>query len=117
MWWALPIAMSAANIFAEKERQDNLQRYNEGQAEVTRYSPWTGMRGQIQRDTGPGIFGAGVSGGVSGLALSQQFGDKNPDTLKTTDKGIWGGNDYSSPSRDGILDFDKYRMNRFSRTA
>ena len=116
MWW-MPAAMAVGSMIGEKERSDNLEAHNKGQAETTRYSPWTGMKGQIKQDTGPGLFGAGVSGAASGLAISQQFGGNagGQGGMATTKSSPWSSNDLTPGG--STLDFDKYRMNRFSRTA
>ena len=93
MWW-IPLAMDAASMINEKQKENQLDRYNQGQAEVTRYSPWTGIKGQIQPNQGPGMFGAGIGGAVGGLGLMQAFGGgggKGSDGAKTK----WTANDYS----------------------
>ena len=114
MWW-IPIAMAAGSMINEKEREDNLEAYNEGQAEMTKYSPWTGVRGQIKQDTGPGIFGAGISGAVSGLGVSQQLQGMGGGGMGSSKASPWSANDYSP--QGNTLDFNKYRMNRFSNYA
>lgn len=56
-----------------QRKQDRIAAQNRAEAETTRYSPWTGMKGQLQ-DTGGGMFDGALQGGLTGAALSQQFG-------------------------------------------
>jgi hypothetical protein len=59
----------------KQNRQANDQRkFNLAQAEMTRYSPWTGQTGQLDtRDTGSPLE-AGVGGAVQGIGLTQSLG-------------------------------------------
>lgn len=54
----------------KKQQQDN----NRLQAELTRYSPWTGMQGQIDSSYIPDALTAGAGGALQGAAIGQGFG-------------------------------------------
>lgn len=62
-----------------QNRQANDQRrYNLAQAEITRYSPWTGQTGQLDtRDTSSPLE-AGVGGAIQGLGINQTLGINTP---------------------------------------
>lgn len=58
----------------QNRQADDQRRYNLAQAEVTRYSPWTGRSGQLDvRDTGSPLE-AGVGGAIQGIGLTQSLG-------------------------------------------
>ena len=61
------------------------QKMNEAQAEITRQSYLTGMRGQI--DPGKSPFDAALQGGFSGLQLAQAAGAFKPTTPGGVDVG------------------------------
>ncbi len=71
MLWPM-LAMGALGAVQGQRKQDRIAKMNEAQAETTRYSPWTGMKGQLQ-DTGGGAFDGALQGGLTGAALSQSF--------------------------------------------
>lgn len=72
MLWPI-LAMSALGAYQGQRKQDRIASQNRAEAETTRYSPWTGMKGQLH-DTGGGWFDGALQGGLTGAALSQQFG-------------------------------------------
>ena len=81
---------------AEKQRQNNL-----AQAEITKYSPWTGMKGQLDNSYTPGSLESGISGGIQGAAIGQ--GLKNSGLgLSQTSTPSSGG----SAGGGGYLGFD-----------
>lgn len=65
----LGLGGAGISAISEMGRQKDLERHNKGQAEMTKYSPWTGVSGQIQQDQGPGVLGAAVGGGMSGAMM------------------------------------------------
>jgi len=75
MWWMLPAAIGAVSSMKSAERKADQQKANNlAQAEMTRYSPWTGMTGKLDTSYTPGAFEAGLSGGLQGLGMAQGFG-------------------------------------------
>ena len=64
----IPLAMAGASLLQEKNNADATERFNKGQAEITRYSPWTGMKGQMKQNS-PNYLGAGLKGGLQGYML------------------------------------------------
>lgn len=73
MLWALPLGMAALGAIQGQRKQDRLQKMNQAEAETTRYSPWTGMKGQLH-DTGGGWFDGALQGGVTGAMMGQGMG-------------------------------------------
>jgi len=73
MLWALPLGMAALGAVQQENQRKRDQAYNAGQAEVTRYSPWTNIHGEIHPSSASALNGA-IQGGVSGALLAQQFG-------------------------------------------
>jgi hypothetical protein len=69
MWW-LPLAMMGAGAAKGALDQRQAGRQRKAEAEIARWSPWTGMQAQ-RVDDGPGILGGAMQGGVSGLGLMQ----------------------------------------------
>jgi hypothetical protein len=70
MWPALAMmgASAALSMYREKKKADAMNKWNQGQAEVTKWSPWTGMKGDV-RPNFEDPMGAGLQGGISGLGL------------------------------------------------
>lgn len=66
---AMGALMGAAN---EQKKRNDQTHFNKYQAEVTRYSPWTGMQGQLTPVTGNPLGGA-VQGGISGAMFGKSF--------------------------------------------
>jgi hypothetical protein len=58
----------AKNEFIDGPRND---QWNKGQAEVTRWSPWTGITGQIHQ--GQSSADAALQGGMSGAMMGQNM--------------------------------------------
>lgn len=73
-WAALATGALVGSMNAEKKAEQQ-RKHNLMQAELTRYSPWTGMRGQISPVDADPMEGA-LTGGFSGLAMSQALGQK-----------------------------------------
>lgn len=74
----------------QKEKQQ--KQFNDSQAEITRYSPWTGMRGQVTPTTDNALGGAmqgGLGGALFGQRIASMQGAAKPEV--TT-----GGNGYTS---------------------
>ncbi len=75
MGFWIPLAMSALGAVtgAKKAEEDKKLHaiYQKGEAEATRYSPWTGIKGK----TAPmkGSQGAIMQGLMAGLMMGQQF--------------------------------------------
>lgn len=72
MLWAIPVGMAA--LGAVKGEQDRQQARNDRkmEAEIARWSPWTGMQAQRVRDNSSPLGGA-LQGGVGGLGIMQAF--------------------------------------------
>ena len=88
--WLL-LGGAALGAIQGQRKQDQINRMNQAQAETTRYSPWTGMKGQLQ-NPGGGWFDGALSGGLTGAMLGQQFGGDNtvapkPGQLETMGAG------------------------------
>lgn len=62
----------------QNRQAEDQRKYNLAQAEMTRYSPWTGQKGQLDtRDIGSPLE-AGVGGAVQGLGITQSLGGELP---------------------------------------
>lgn len=57
---------------AQRKEQQN-KDFNIAQSEMTRYSPWTGMKGQISQYGGPGENAAALAGGIQGASAAQSM--------------------------------------------
>lgn len=75
---AVMAGMAGINAMNANQQQADTKRFNQGQAEMTKYSPWTGRAGEIQRHQGPSPLMAGVGGAAQGAGLAQQFGSAKP---------------------------------------
>ena len=71
MMWAIPVAMAAMSAIQAKNKADQQERYNRGQAEMTKYSPWTGVAGKLDYSYNPSMLEGGVSGGIQGMGVAQ----------------------------------------------
>ncbi len=73
MWGAIAAGIMAA-LSANKERQksDSIYEHNIGQAALTKYSPWTGMKGSLQKDNTDALGGA-VKGGLMGYSMGSSI--------------------------------------------
>lgn len=72
MWWLVPVASAVMNgLQAEKQRKAQIED-NKLQAELTKYSPWTGQFGKIS-PVGGGFMDGAMQGAMSGLSLSQNM--------------------------------------------
>jgi hypothetical protein len=77
----------------QNRQAENQRKYNLAQAEMTRYSPWTGQKGQLSMsDTGSPLE-AGVGGAVQGLGLTQSLGG---------DLGFGGAAQSMAPQSQGL---------------
>lgn len=74
------------------QRRKQQQRFNQGQAEVTRYSPWTGMQGQMDNSFVPDALTAGASGAIQGLGMAQGL------------QGMMGGQAAAQPTAGQFMD-------------
>lgn len=83
MWMTLLPTIASGLLGANQAaRQQQQQKAgNLAQAELTRYSPWTGMQGQLDMSAKPSALEGGFSGAIKGLgmgqALNQAFSPKN----------------------------------------
>jgi hypothetical protein len=77
------------------EKEKKLQQYNQSQAEMTRYSPWTGMSGHIQRDEN-NSWGDAMGGLAAGAQLYQAG-------MKMKKDGLIGGDDKPESKITGIV--------------
>ena len=67
-WW-IPAAMIGLSVLKGEQDKKNYKEQQRMNAEMMRYSPWTGMTpGQAQK---PDQLGTTLQAGVSGLAMAQ----------------------------------------------
>lgn len=72
MLWPM-LAMGALGAIQGERKRAQEEKFNRSQAEMEKYSPWTGVHGSIKPVTGDWFSGA-LQGGTTGLMLGQQFG-------------------------------------------
>ncbi len=73
-FWNLlvPALGAVAGGLQANEQKKDVRRQNRAQAEITRYSPWTGMKGQMQAE--PSAVGGALQGGMMGAMAANQMG-------------------------------------------
>jgi hypothetical protein len=77
MWsLAIPLATAALGYKKERDQQKATEKFNQGQIESNRYSPWTGVRNELRENTADPLGGA-IGGGLAGASMMQQFGGFN----------------------------------------
>ena len=93
-WIAVGVmaATTAMSVHRENEQAKQAKKFNQGQAEITKYSPWTGMRGEVKPYSYDPV-GAGMQGAVSGLQLGNNVSG-------TFNKGATGASP-AAPSAGG----------------
>jgi len=79
--WPLMIASALMSANKAQKQAENHKQNNLLQAELTKYSPWTGMRGQIDTTYQPNMLEAAFQGGVQGAAMGQSLGQAFPDGM------------------------------------
>ena len=84
----------------ENQKAKQMKKYNEGQAEITRYSPWTGRAGEIKPYTYDPLS-ATAGGALQGLGMSQSFGKLGGGSQPTASigaasEGVLGGTQMAS---------------------
>mgnify|MGYP001180487799 CR=1 FL=1 len=133
MWW-LPLVTMAKGAIDAKAAGDKQERYNKGQAEVTRYSPLTGQTGQMDNTSLPSTFSGAVAGGIQGLGIQQGLEKgMTPEDTTTPDLSKVGGGvnmqsgagalggqamasqmgqDFSQPVAGGPVDYSKMQLSQ-----
>lgn len=69
----IPLAMAAYGAYQGNKNKNAAHKQNQAAATQTQFSPWTKMGAGQTRDTGAGALGGAVSGGLSGMAMSQNL--------------------------------------------
>lgn len=119
MWWALPLATTAMGLSRQNRQANDQRKYNLAQAEVTRYSPWTGQTGQLDtRDTGSPLE-AGVGGAIQGLGLNQSLDINTPWFNKTQQAANSDALMSQSQSNPWAVNYqqDMFKPNLFNSSA
>ena len=68
---AMMIGSALLQARQAEQRRNQQEKYNKGQAEVTRYSPWTGMQGQMDNSFIPDALSAAAGGAIQGASVAQ----------------------------------------------
>lgn len=68
--WAIPLAMMAAGAYKGMQDQERAKQDRKMEAELARWSPWTGIAPQRVQG-GSGVLGGALQGGMTGLSFSQ----------------------------------------------
>jgi len=111
MWWAIPLATTVMGMDKARRQADAKESYNKAQAELTKYSPWTGMRGQIDTSYSPTMLEGGLQGGIQGMGMMQAGQSAFGGAAAAPAGGGMTGDDYfsySNPNRSAGEDFYQY---------
>lgn len=73
MFWVPMLAGAAIGAIQGESKRKAEEQQNLAEAEKTRYSPWTGMHGQIKK-SGANWMGGALQGGLTGAMLGQGMG-------------------------------------------
>ena len=73
-WW-IPAIMAAAQANTAARKQAKQEKFNQGQAEANKYSPWTGMTNQLDQSYVADPLSAGAAGFVQGMSIQQGIGE------------------------------------------
>lgn len=76
MAWIVVGTIAASTLInAEKAKRmkEQQQENNRKQAEISRYSPWTNMHGQLDNSYVPTMMEAGLEGAVQGVGMAQSL--------------------------------------------
>lgn len=100
-WLLLGTAALGAVQAAEQRKRDN--EWNRAQAEVSRYSPWTGISGNLKQSNAS-VLGGALRGGLTGAMMGQAFGGggggaeavSNGDVAAKAGEGALGSGEMSS---------------------
>ena len=99
VWW-VPVAMAAAGAVEGDAKRKRNEKKLQAQAEIARWSPWTGMQPHDVSTEDSAIHGA-MQGGVAGIGMTQNMkgDDATPkeDTSLTSDAGA-SNEPYSRPA-------------------
>jgi len=74
----------AGGIQANEQKKD-VRRQNRAQAEITRYSPWTGMQGKMQAE--PSVMGGTLQGAMMGAMAGNAMGLGGKKDIPDTNSG------------------------------
>jgi hypothetical protein len=105
MFW-IPAAMAAMGAINAQRKQERQESGNRAQAELHKYSPWTGLQGQMDRSYSPSMLEGGLSGGLSGMAATQGLGgaaDGTQMAAPATKMNYQGANMLSGQNLAGAL--------------
>jgi hypothetical protein len=75
MMWVIPAATAAVGMYSADQKREQAIKDRQAQAEVARWSPWTGMAPQ-QVSLGRSALEGGIEGGISGAGFAQGLGDE-----------------------------------------
>ena len=87
MMWVIPAATAAIGAYSAEQKREQAIKDRQAQAEVARWSPWTGMAPQ-QVGLGRSTLEGGIEGGISGAGFAQ--GLKESDSVIAKNKATTG---------------------------
>lgn len=92
--WAIPVGMAALGAYKGQQDRAQAKKDRLAEAEVARWSPWTGMS-PARVGMPAGELGGAIQGGLAGASLMQSFdggGNKQP----TNTGESWTGNELNN---------------------
>lgn len=105
MAWVAVGTMAGTTLLSlnqENQKAKQMKRHNEGQAEITRYSPWTGKSGEIQSYTYDPVS-AGMGGALQGMGMAQTFGKMGGAAKPTGAPGVTPAGDLGAGTMNAEL--------------
>jgi hypothetical protein len=110
-WIATGLAVGGMVLGNEREKQKSKQikAHNMGQAETTRYSPWTGMQGKMVMDDSDQLGGA-FQGGLSGFQMGNNINKGLSDKPTVDDGGSSGGGMTDPPKQYSLTGPDELKF-------
>lgn len=106
------IAGGGLGLLKSAEAQKAAQRERQVQAQMARYSPWTGMQGHSVQD--PSMLGNVSQGALSGAMLGQSLGTSGataPEAAGATNSVGPLASGYKTPQAAGMQDSPWWFMN------
>ena len=106
MMWALPVGLAAAGALEGDAKRKRNEKKLQAQAEIARWSPWTGMAPHDVSTEDSALHGA-MQGGVAGIGMQQNMKD---DKAEAKDTNLTGDSGASSEPYTSTGDTSKYSL-------
>jgi hypothetical protein len=106
---AVPIVTAGLGYLDGERKREETKRQNMAQAEISRYSPWTGQMGQITPNHYNGMSSA-IQGGLSGFgAVQGMMGGEKASPQPAVSESLPAQSSAASPGGQAFEDFQSYK--------